>query len=774
MSAPSANAAKSNGPAKAAAKPAREKPPRMAKRSFSTSSFAGAESALQGGGLPLEPNLRARMERGFGYDFGNVRIHCGPAAEASAHALNARAYAVGRHVVFDRGEYRPDDAAGQHLIAHELAHVVQQGSSEYRADRPLEVQPGNSALEREADRAAAGVSRGDRADVRAAAGPGVQRLQRAEHGTYVSTLSKTGGPEYLDAGAAFYRTWGHPNVKRVSNTKQILDDLDTSKGMIERFRIVSHGDDTGIELGLLPEIGPAFFKVPEVSRHTSEGEFRKDFADATIVVESKAVEIYKALWKDKATQPLLAMLGGTKDIPGAATNFGILFRALVDERFMADVKLDTGKPAKITNAAAVKTYINLRRETYGRLIVAAKDKDKRAETQKGIAELRKLMPTAMASAKIVFGTLTESEAKTLADPLVEKGSLKKSLSKSIEEGAGGPFLKKLNSVRNKIDSKTHIEIRGCNVGSKKPTMDAIRAFFGKPGALPSLSAPDLFQYFYQLNVKSYSAREQADLEAVYDDAPVGVKASFDDLRRMKAGEMVRSAKGGTLKAVAQRYSFSVANAVKFNPELTGKDDERIAPGTVIWLLQRDTAPAGRHKSIKDFAEKYLGKPNAWQKLAKANPGLSDPQKLSASDQIKIPKDLLDPKFASMASMKSNFVAAVRGGEAVAGVASEIDVNVRTRRGVVKERKTLEPPRPVLHIDDDKRNQALGKWLAGQKFDPKGRTAQALGDGFGKSGAQFEKARKNTYVQFLSRDYPVPKEPIFPEDPRYDKHIRQSP
>jgi len=769
-----AKVSKTQAPAKTAAKPARSRQPQTRGSGPASSAFAGVDAVLQSGGQPLDPKLRDRMQRSFGHDFSSVRIHDDDAAAASARALNAQAYAVGRNLVFDTGEYRPDDPGAQRLLAHELAHVVQQGARRYDPDRELAVQPAGASLEQEADRAANSVARGEPARVLPAAQSGVQRLQRAEHGTYVSSLSKTGSRDYLDAGAAFYRTWGHPNIKRVANTKQILDDLDTAKGMIEKFRIVSHGDDTGIELGLLPEIGPAFFKVPSVSSHTSESVFRQDFSALTVVIESKAVEIYKALWKDKTTNPLLVMLGGTKDIPPLASNFGILFRALVDERFLADVKLDSGKPPKITNAGAVKTYINLRRDTYGRVIVATKDKDKQAETRKAIEELRKQMPVAMASAKIVFGNLTEQEAKTLADPLVEgRGSLKKSLSKSIEEGAGGPFLKKLKSVRSKINSKTHIEVRGCNVGGKRETMDAIRAFFGNPDALPSLSAPDLYQYFYQLNVKTYSAREQADLEKVYDDAPVGVKASFDDLRRMKAGEMVRSARGGTLKAVAQRYGFNADSAFKFNPEFD-KADARIAPGTVIWLLQRDTAPAGRHKSIKAFAEKYLGKPNAWQKLAAANPGLSDPQKLISSDQIKIPKDLLDPKFAAMATMKSAFVAAVRGGEAVAGVASEIDVNVRTRQGIVQKRETLAPPRPVLHVDDAKRNQALGKWLAGQKFDPKGRTAQVLGDRFGRSGAQFEAARRGTYVQFLSREYPVPQEPIFPEDPRYDKHIRQRP
>jgi hypothetical protein len=48
-----------------------------------------------------------------------------PAAD-SARAVNAHAYAVGHHIVFATNQYAPGGDAGRHLLAHELAHVVQQ------------------------------------------------------------------------------------------------------------------------------------------------------------------------------------------------------------------------------------------------------------------------------------------------------------------------------------------------------------------------------------------------------------------------------------------------------------------------------------------------------------------------------------------------------------------------------------------------------------------------------------------------------------------------
>jgi Domain of unknown function (DUF4157) len=87
-----------------------------------------AEGALDGGGQPIAPPMRAELERSFGHDFSHVRIHVeGPAAEGAA-ALRAQAFTVGSHVVFGAGRFAPQTAEGRHLLAHELTHVVQQRS----------------------------------------------------------------------------------------------------------------------------------------------------------------------------------------------------------------------------------------------------------------------------------------------------------------------------------------------------------------------------------------------------------------------------------------------------------------------------------------------------------------------------------------------------------------------------------------------------------------------------------------------------------------------
>lgn len=80
-------------------------------------------------GQRLDPATRAFMEPRFGHDFGNVRIHTGSRAAASARAVHALAYTVGHDVVFGAGQYAPQSTAGQRLLAHELTHVIQQGAS---------------------------------------------------------------------------------------------------------------------------------------------------------------------------------------------------------------------------------------------------------------------------------------------------------------------------------------------------------------------------------------------------------------------------------------------------------------------------------------------------------------------------------------------------------------------------------------------------------------------------------------------------------------------
>ncbi|MGI8587617.1 MAG: eCIS core domain-containing protein [Chloroflexia bacterium] len=110
------------------------------------------QDVLRSPGQPLDASTRAFMEPRFGHDFSGVRVHTDGRAAQSAAAVNARAYTVGPDVVFGAGQY-----GGEKLLAHELAHVIQQSRGGTRQPSPL---PGDR-FERDAERAAGAFSSGD-------------------------------------------------------------------------------------------------------------------------------------------------------------------------------------------------------------------------------------------------------------------------------------------------------------------------------------------------------------------------------------------------------------------------------------------------------------------------------------------------------------------------------------------------------------------------------------------------------------------------------------
>jgi hypothetical protein len=84
---------------------------------------------LSSGGRPLDPATRAFFEPRFGRDFSDVRVHTDGAAGESARSIIALGYTVGNDVVFAHGQYSPHSTSGRQLLAHELAHVIQQSTT---------------------------------------------------------------------------------------------------------------------------------------------------------------------------------------------------------------------------------------------------------------------------------------------------------------------------------------------------------------------------------------------------------------------------------------------------------------------------------------------------------------------------------------------------------------------------------------------------------------------------------------------------------------------
>ncbi|MBB5867923.1 hypothetical protein F4553_001302 [Allocatelliglobosispora scoriae] len=80
----------------------------------------------RGGGSSLPQPIRDDMESRFGADFSGVRVHTGEQAAASAASVQAHAYTVGDEIVLGAGRTDLAGTDGQHTLAHELTHVLQQ------------------------------------------------------------------------------------------------------------------------------------------------------------------------------------------------------------------------------------------------------------------------------------------------------------------------------------------------------------------------------------------------------------------------------------------------------------------------------------------------------------------------------------------------------------------------------------------------------------------------------------------------------------------------
>lgn len=83
-------------------------------------------NSMRGGGQPLSESTRSFFEPRFGADFSHVRLHTGTNAAQTAQSINARAFTTGKDIVFNSGQYSPGTSSGNHLLAHELTHVIQQ------------------------------------------------------------------------------------------------------------------------------------------------------------------------------------------------------------------------------------------------------------------------------------------------------------------------------------------------------------------------------------------------------------------------------------------------------------------------------------------------------------------------------------------------------------------------------------------------------------------------------------------------------------------------
>lgn len=179
------------------------------------------------------------MGQRFGHDFANVRIHTDRTAADTAHAIGARAFTVGRHIAFADGEYT---GGGLRLLAHELAHAVQQDRAG-RADdtRGLHIDHAGSSREDEADRAADAVLAGRRPAIALHADADALQRQGKPVQTKTDVALVLAGDDISSAeGGALA-----PVVLRITSLTDLCKQVDGVGKAIGTMFVISHASSDG-------------------------------------------------------------------------------------------------------------------------------------------------------------------------------------------------------------------------------------------------------------------------------------------------------------------------------------------------------------------------------------------------------------------------------------------------------------------------------------------------------------------------------------------------
>ncbi len=245
---------------------------------------------LERRGEPLGCQWRRTLEPLYRTSFADVRVHDDESSHRAARSLDARAFTIGRHLYFAAGQYRPAQRDGLHLLAHELAHTVQQGPA--RAADPESVDTyttdaADSPFEHEAERAADAVVEGRRAAVAAGSfDAAVDSIQ-----TQPTRRKKPAAPKKL----------GDPNVP--ADVVLLMDD----KLMAEALTLAPGGiilkvtsvEEMTRELG---RVQSPFKSLFILSHSLSSGDLGFEQGDTTTYVQPKDVAsaIQSAIPPDRA------------------------------------------------------------------------------------------------------------------------------------------------------------------------------------------------------------------------------------------------------------------------------------------------------------------------------------------------------------------------------------------------------------------------------------------------------------------------------------------
>jgi hypothetical protein len=182
----------------------------------------------RGGGSPLSATARSSMEGAFGADFGRVRIHEGATATDLNNRIQAKAFTVGSDIFFRDGTPDVSEPSGQHLLAHELGHTIQQGGADMRRslDGPVRPRPRPARLTIRRMPSTAGVK--ERSGKKSKSGTKLFGKARGATNTYNALLASLEGYESWKKGTALGKT-----------PSQILEQVAAGASRIGRIEVAA-------------------------------------------------------------------------------------------------------------------------------------------------------------------------------------------------------------------------------------------------------------------------------------------------------------------------------------------------------------------------------------------------------------------------------------------------------------------------------------------------------------------------------------------------------
>lgn len=704
---------------KAPAKPLRTRQSQLRPHAHATRALAGVDAALQGGGQPLEPKLRATMQQHFGHDFSDVRVHAGdrheacvnkdrPCAgsplpslcrrnmeqyfgrpldrvrihvdsegEAVAGRHGALAVSQGDHLHFAKNVYAPGTTQGDRVLRHELTHYLQR--------RGKGTPWPTSLLETEAELAANRLSGSIHVHGYAA---GTHPLAMK---TYVSTV---GGNPYLDVAVKFYKLWENETATRIGSYQAVVDDLAKDKSALDAFRIVAHANGINLFLPLLTA-GKGYAGVDFLGLQTQETLALK-YSELGHITGDMTATIHGWLKKKDPGKSLLGKFKMDSALSGLVKDW---VWWVVDEHFADNAKEDPPKAKQKATAAAdiasLKAEVSKAQNAIKPALVVSLPS---GVTSSDVDTLRTATLDAFRAEKWTWGNLAPGELKGRLDRLTHPDVT--SFRKALE---GGTFESNLKSVKSRVSDKTHIEIRGCNIGSNDAYLNGIREFFGtkdpagvKTDRLPSISAPKLYQYF---------------------GSP------------------------GAIVVPEGKKHPPVADSLKFLFEETF-DDKSLAEDVKKAIKKAKLADVAGLVKVLRFAD-IRGEFERWWQMKQKAKGVAAKDIKAAT--LKNFQDFLTSKPPAT-----------------------FPVNAP---GISAESLWFLILTPSAAID------ALLAWVKAQGYSLPG-GADPLKTFFKGSSswdaAKFAEGQKNILVDWLGDTYPVPAKVIFPEDPEYKANIRRLP